>query len=234
MLAMGVVRAQQFERCLNGTDDYSALDPDDRRAVALGISSNPALAADFVRSDIEELDGVIDALSDGGRVLELGCGVGSRITGLMLAFPQASAVGVELAEDLVFYGRERASQLGVADRVSFVVGDATTYEPDGTFDLVGWSQFFFPEPSRPGALRTARRALRPGGWVTAPAVWDGVAVEPGSPAHRTLATHRLMIDIWGVPLKPTLAVADEMAAAGFVELRIDRNLSGWLVRGRQP
>ena len=233
-LTMGGVRLHHIERCLDQSADYWTLGTTDRLAVATGISPNPEHAAQMLRADIGSLEGVVDSLDSGGRVLELGCGVGSRITGLMLAFPAATAVGVELASDLAEAGCKRAAQLGVGDRVKFVVGDATTYEPDGTFDLVGWSQFFFPEPSRIPTLKTARRALRKGGWITAPALWDGTVLEPGSEANQSLASNRLMLDLWGAPLKAAHEVAGEMAGVGFTEVRVQPSVGRWHVHGRQP
>jgi ubiquinone/menaquinone biosynthesis C-methylase UbiE len=234
VLTMGGVRVHQIEGCLDQSADYWSIDPADRLAVATGISPNPEHAAEMVRSDLDGLDGVNEALDAGGRVLELGCGVGSRITALMLAYPTATAVGVELADDLADYGRERATRLGVSDRLRFVVGDATTYRPEGTFDLVGWSQFFFPETSRFGALTTARRALRPGGWITAPTLWDGAGPEPGSEAHRRLAAERLRLDLAGVPMKSADEVAEEMKRVGFTEVGVEPSVGRWFVHGRQP
>jgi ubiquinone/menaquinone biosynthesis C-methylase UbiE len=167
-------------------------------------------------------------------MLELGCGVGSRLSALARAFPLSSGVGVELAANLVDFGRERAAGLGLADRVTYVHGDAQTYRPDGLFDLVTWSQFFFPESSRAGALATARRALRPGGWITAPVIWDEPGLEPGSKDDQDLAAELLLMDLWRVPPRTTAEVAAEFGAAGFVDVRTDHGTMAAQVRGRQP
>jgi ubiquinone/menaquinone biosynthesis C-methylase UbiE len=160
--------------------------------------------------------------------------VASRLTALLRAFPTATAVGVELAQDLVGYGRSRAAQVGVADRLELVVADATTYRPDGLFDLVSWSQFFFPEPARVGALATAMRALRPGGWVTMPVIWDGTAHPQGSPQQQELAVERLALALWDVPLRSTTEVLAEVAAAGFADVRVDSRPYINFVRARRP
>ena len=230
------IRATQFEQSVGGGSDYASLTPDDRLALARGVSFNPSSPAvqAMLRRDLESLDGLARALQDGARVLELGCGVGSRLTAFALAFPRLQAVGVELDPALAAYGRERAAQLGVGDRVIYVVEDATTYAPDELFDLVGWSQFFFPGPSRAGALATARKALRPGGWISAPVIWGEDPVEAGSSLAQELALEGLLLDIWDVPRRTTGEVEEEFRAAGFVDTRVDSTSYVNLVRARQP
>jgi len=232
---MSSVRMRQFERSLTNSSDYWQLSREERLTVARGVSFNPAspVMSAIIRRDLGMLDGVIPALDEGGRVLELGCGVGSRVTALALTFPQARVVGVELDGDLAAFGEQRAKALGVGDRVTYVAGDALTYEPDGDFDLVNWSQFFFPANTRAGALATAYRALRPGGWVTSPVIWAEGATPEGTEAEE-LALEALTLNIWGVPPRTTAQVAAEFEAAGFVATRVDDMTFVHMVRGRRP
>lgn len=236
VLETGRVRADEFERCLEGSVDYWTLSPADRLTVARGVSFNPTspVIEKVLRADLERLDGVVEALDSGGRVLELGCGVGSRLTALALLFPAMRGTGLELDAALVEYGRRRAGELGVADRVEYVVGDATTYRPTERFDVVNWSQSFFPEATRQAALATARDALRPGGWVTAPVIWADQPVDTASSPAQELALEGLLLDTWGVPRKTTHEVSAELRAAGFVDVRIDATPFVHLVRGRRP
>lgn len=236
VLGFGRVRAEQLAGALSPVADYWRLPEQDRLLVARGASFDPTTPAGpaMVRADLDDLPTVVAALDQGGRVLELGCGVASRLTALLVAFPSATAVGVELAADLVAYGRARAEQVGVGDRLELVVADATSYEPDGLFDQVNWSQFFFPEPARAGALATAVKALRPGGWVSMPVIWDGTPHPTGSPQQRELAVERLALDLWDVPLRSTGEVLAEVAAAGFVDVRVDSRPYIHFVRGRRP
>lgn len=236
MLGMGAIRADQFTSCFEGNNDYGSLTAADRLTVARGVSPNPRspFAVSIARADLEPLPDVVATLDRGGRILELGCGVASRLCALLVAFPRASAVGVELAADLLPYARARADRLGVGDRLTLVASDAGSYPPDGEFDLVGWSQFFFPAESRAGALATASRALRPGGWITMPVIWDGSIPEPGSGDDRELAADRLMLDLWNVPALSADQVAAEIEAAGFVNVRTHTSTVATLVRGQKP
>ena len=231
-----LIRMRQFERAFSGSDDYWQLSPEDRLAVARGVSFNPASPAmtGILRRDLDLLDGVVAALQAGGRVLELGCGVGSRLTAMALAFPQTHAVGVELDAELVAFGRGRAAELGVQDRVTYVVADATTYDACSEYDLVTWSQFFFPARTRAAALATAYRALRPGAWVTAPVIWTEEQTRDMSKEDQELALEALNLDIWNVPARTTTEVTAELEAAGFIDVRVDDMAFVNLVRGRRP
>jgi hypothetical protein len=235
-IGVGRVRAEQVGRALEGSDDYWGLSADDRLTVARGVSFDPARpeAQQLARDLVTSMDGLVDRLEQGGSVLELGCGVAGRLTSLLLAFPTATGVGVELDEALVRWSRERADRLGVGDRLELVVGDAAAYEPEEEFDQVQWSQFFFPEEHRVGALATARLALRPGGWVSMPVAWDGAPLEPGSPEHRDIASERLVLDLWRVPFKTTHDVVAEVEGAEFVDVQVLPGPDVCFVRGRQP
>ena len=111
---------------------------------------------------------VRERFRDDDRILELGCGVAGQLLCTLRAFPGATAVGVERSADLAAEARRRSQALGVADRLDVIVGDAATVRLEGEFDVVAWSQFFFPSESRAGALATAYAALRPGGLIVAP------------------------------------------------------------------
>jgi SAM-dependent methyltransferase len=230
------VRAEQVARALDKADDYWALAPEDRLLVARGVSFDPARpeSQQMARRAVASMDGLEGRLDAGGSVLELGCGVAGRLTSLLLAFPTARGVGVELDEGLVEWGRARADRLGLGDRLELVAGDVTEYEPEELYDQVQWSQFFFPEDSRVGALATARLALRPGGWVNMPVMWDGAPLEVGSAGHKEMASERVVLDLWRVPLKTTHDVMAELEAAGFVDVHVVEAPEVHYVRGRQP
>ena len=55
-------------------------------------------------------------------LLEVGCGVGA-LHQTLLEQGAARAVGVDLADDMLVQARERAEQLGLAERVAYELGD---------------------------------------------------------------------------------------------------------------
>jgi hypothetical protein len=73
------------------------------------------------------------------RVLDLGCGLGASSIALARAYPRARVLGVDLDQASVTEARTAAAEVGMADRVSFLVGDAaqvTQVTAEAPFQLV--------------------------------------------------------------------------------------------------
>jgi SAM-dependent methyltransferase len=99
------------------------------------------------------------------RVLDLGCGLGASSVALARAYPRATVLGVDLDEASVAQARAAAAEAGVADRVSFVVGDAARPAQEAPFDLVTVFEALHDMGDPVSALRTARDRLAAGGSV---------------------------------------------------------------------
>lgn len=79
-----------------------------------------------------------------GRILDLGCGVGSVLLMLAWRFPEAEVVGVEAQPLSVELARRSIRFNGVSDRCTVVQGDLREVTPGGTFDLVTGTPPYFP------------------------------------------------------------------------------------------
>ncbi len=71
--------------------------------------------------------GEVAGVGPGTRVLDLACGKGEMLCRWAGWFG-SGGVGVDLSEVFLAAAHERAQELGVGDRVSFVQGDAGAYE----------------------------------------------------------------------------------------------------------
>jgi SAM-dependent methyltransferase len=99
------------------------------------------------------------------RILDLACGKGEMLCRWAQWFG-ASGVGVDLSRVFSAAARERASELGVADRVEIVQGDAAAYEaPLAAFDLVSCLGATWIGGGIAGTLALMLPALKPGGTI---------------------------------------------------------------------
>jgi SAM-dependent methyltransferase len=97
------------------------------------------------------------------RVLDLGCGTGVSSIAMATAYPRTRVVGVDLDAASIAEARAAAAKAGLADRVSFVEGDAAALAAEGPFALVTIFEALHDMGDPVGALRTARSLLAPGG-----------------------------------------------------------------------
>ncbi len=95
----------------------------------------PGYVANLVPSWIPALEGVADKLGAGGRVADVGCGLGASTVLLAGAFPQATVMGSDYHEPSIEVARKRAADAGVADRARFEIASAQTFGGAG-YDLV--------------------------------------------------------------------------------------------------
>ena len=119
--------------------------------------------AETMRESGEALVGKL-GISEGMKVLDLGCGDGT--TAVPEAQLGADVLGVDIAENLVEAGNERAEALGL-DNLSFEQGDATDLKEldDERFDLVVsiFGAMFAPKPFE--VAKEMVRVTKPGGRI---------------------------------------------------------------------
>ena len=122
------------------------------------------------------LDGVVDTLSRGATVADVGCGHGASTIIMARAFPRSRFVGYDYHQRSVDRATERARAEGLGDRVRFEVASAQSFPGHG-FDLVTMFDALHDMGDPVGAARHVRETLAADG------TW--MIVEPF--AHDTLA-----------------------------------------------
>lgn len=109
--------------------------------------------------------GEICRLQPEQRQLDLACGKGELLCRWSERFG-IGGLGVDISTVFLSAAEARAAELGVADRVSFVRADASTYEADpGGFDVVSCIGATWIGDGVAGTIDLMRPALRPGGLV---------------------------------------------------------------------
>lgn len=95
----------------------------------------PGYAANLMSSWIPALDGVEEKLKSGAKVADVGCGLGSSTILMAQAYPNSTFVGFDYHDKSIEMARERATEGGVGDRVSFEVAKAKDF-PGNDYDFV--------------------------------------------------------------------------------------------------
>lgn len=237
ILALTFAQMKILTNSAAGNEDYWALTSDDRLAIATGITPNPAssqilgMVAKAYQEYLPEIDQIFSA---GGHCLELGCGAASALLSYLQIHPKLTAVGVELAADLVALARQRALDLGVSDRVRLIEGDACAFRAPAQFDVVFWSQSFFPLAVRAAALQVAYQSLKPGGFLVAALQKREPTDKLQTQEGREYTMLRLIRDGLGVPDVGAEALRQEIEAGGFIETKTITQLAPWRVLARRP
>ncbi|GAA1390670.1 SAM-dependent methyltransferase [Catellatospora chokoriensis] len=167
-----------------------------------------------------------------GRLLDVGCGVAGATLTAATMLPGMRATGLELVPEVAAVAQRRAAALGIDDRFQVLALDVRDFDEAEAFDAAFWAQPFFPVDTRAAALRSIRRALRPGGVL----IVQEMEREPSDDADRPgFVLRRLVFDGWGVPFART---AEELAAeaekAGFETVRLVASPLGRIVVLRRP
>ena len=104
-------------------------------------------------------------LRAGASVADIGCGEGWSSIAMAIAYPEAVVEGYDLDGPSVQAAREHAEQAGVADRVTFVAGNAAGAGRDGDYDVVTAFECIHDLAAPVDVLATMRRLAEPDGLV---------------------------------------------------------------------
>jgi 2-polyprenyl-3-methyl-5-hydroxy-6-metoxy-1,4-benzoquinol methylase len=120
--------------------------------------------ANLVSAWLPALDGVVERLTRGARVADMGCGHGASTILMAQAFPKSSFLGLDYHKASIETARQRAAEQAVAGNIAFEVQAATDF--DGRdFDLVCFMDCLHDLGDPVGALARCRKALKPDGRV---------------------------------------------------------------------
>jgi SAM-dependent methyltransferase len=111
---------------------------------------------------IEAVEELPKRLRRGMRVADFGCGTGHTINLMAQAYPNATFVGYDLADDAIAKATAEAETMGLAN-VHFEVRDVATLPADPSFDLITAFDSIHDQVDPTTVLRRAYEALVPDG-----------------------------------------------------------------------
>jgi Methyltransferase domain len=125
----------------------------------------PGYVANLVTSWLPALDGVCEKLAAGGRVADVGCGLGTSTQLMGTAFPNAHMTGFDYHQRSIELARKAAADAGLANRVTFEVAAAADFPGTG-YDLVATFDCLHDMGDPVGAAAHIRTALADDGtWL---------------------------------------------------------------------
>jgi SAM-dependent methyltransferase len=136
----------------------------------------PGYLANLVENWLPALDGVVEKLTAGAHVADIGCGHGASTILMAEAFPASQFVGSDYHAGSIEAARAAAERRGVSDRVKFEVASAKDFA-QGPFDLVCVFDALHDMGDPVGAARHVRDSLKEDGTWMVVEPWAGDSIE---------------------------------------------------------
>jgi len=147
----------------------------------------PGYIAHLTASWIPSLTGIEEKLKAGGKVADVGCGLGTSTVIMALAYPQSEFWGFDNHDGSIELARKAAEEAGVSDRVHFEVTTAQTI-PDNQYDLITFFDCLHDMGDPVGAAKRAAAVLAVDGSALIVEPMAGDTVEQNfNPIGRTFA-----------------------------------------------
>jgi 2-polyprenyl-3-methyl-5-hydroxy-6-metoxy-1,4-benzoquinol methylase len=124
----------------------------------------PGYKANLTTTWLPALEGVVDKLTRGARVADVGCGHGASTIVMAKAYPNSRFLGIDFHAPSVEVASKRAADAGLAARVSFTTATAQAYT-ERDFDLICFFDCLHDMGDPLGAARHARQALKDDGTI---------------------------------------------------------------------
>lgn len=231
---------RRFPELLRTGETWPRSDHGAEMLAALADSSTPD-ATMIIDHVLVQLPGVVQRLSAGGEILEIGAGGGVHAVHFATAFTETAVVAIESDSPSVAMARERITRHGLADRVHIRHQDATELADHDRYDLATMNLVLHetggPDDQR-AVLQRTFTALQPGGVIVVSELPypDDIASYRSNPDHRRLAGLQLHEAVVGCGAITQLTLLALVGDAGFDDVHtVDQPRSSrYVVVGTKP
>jgi 2-polyprenyl-3-methyl-5-hydroxy-6-metoxy-1,4-benzoquinol methylase len=125
----------------------------------------PGYAANLISAWIPALEGVDAKLKSGGKVADVGCGLGASTILMAKSYPKSEFVGFDYHDKSIETATKRAKDAGVGDRIKFQIAKAKDY-PGRDYDFVTFFDCLHDMGDPAGASAHVKSTLKKDGtWM---------------------------------------------------------------------
>lgn len=128
-----------------------------------GAANRPLFQGALVNDYLPAIPDIAEVLQSGGRIADIGCGLGWSSVGIAQAYPAVTVDGYDNDLPSIETARANATQAGVADRVAFHLADGR--EVAGAYQLVTAFECIHDLPDPVSVLSSMRLLAEPDGIV---------------------------------------------------------------------
>jgi SAM-dependent methyltransferase len=136
---------------------------------AQGFGTRPMFINDYVSKWIPALPDIESRLKNGGRVAEVGCGIGWSAVALAKGFPKVQIDAIDPDEASIQEARRNAEESGVASQITFHQATIEEASCQAPYDLVTAFECLHDMAYPVSALQPMRRWRIP--WRTTATSW---------------------------------------------------------------
>lgn len=135
----------------------------------------PGYRAHLIGTWLPALDGVVETLEAGAKVVDVGCGHGHTTRIMAETFPNSTFIGIDIDRASIAEARAHAGRHGGIANLSYEVATAQAFE-GSDFDFAACFDALHDMGDPVGAARRIHAALKPGGrWmIVEPFAHDGL------------------------------------------------------------
>lgn len=130
-----------------------------------GLFTRPMFIRDYVETWIPAMPDIQSRLQAGGRVAEVGCGIGWSAIAVARAFPNIQVDGIDPDEVSLVEARKLVAEAGVSDQITFHSTTVENAPVRGPYDLVTAFECLHDMPYPVQALARMRELAAPNGAV---------------------------------------------------------------------
>lgn len=153
----------------------------------------PGYLANLTSNWIPALDGVEATLKRGGKVADIGCGLGASTILMAKAYPASEFFGFDYHAQSIDLARAAAAREGLSDRITFAVASAKNF-PGKDYDLVAFFDCLHDLGDPQGAAAYVRSTLKPDGtWMIVEPFADNAAENNHNPVGRVFYSASTML-----------------------------------------